>query len=83
MNNAITVRQSDLPNLFVLKAQCPPGKKVLTGGCNWNGQVDTLQFDESWPSPDMDAWNCAIAASGTLIPAWYNGIIATAVCADY
>jgi hypothetical protein len=72
-----------LPRLVDVSAQCPAGKKVVSGGCNFNGYSLEVNLDDSSPSHTATAWNCSVRIGSIYQEDPWNGVEASAICASY
>ena len=60
---------------------CPANTKIVTGGCNFDGETEKMYFDDSHPYPE--GWTCAIAALPGVEAYLYHQLTAYALCANY
>jgi type II secretory pathway pseudopilin PulG len=77
------ISEAELPGLIEVWAACPAGKKVLSGGCNFNGYATQVDFDSSHPEVDMQSWKCGMKVGTLYSYVWFTGIEATAFCANF
>lgn len=72
-----------LPTLVMTSVSCPAGKKIVSGGCNFNGYSHEVNLDESYPGQDMTTWNCAARVLSLEKEDPWTGVQASAICANY
>lgn len=72
-----------LPMLVEFSVACPAGKRVVSGGCNFNGYSLEVNLDDSSPTPDAAGWNCSVRVMSVDKPDPWTGVEASALCANY
>lgn len=72
-----------LPRLVEFSVSCPAGKKVVSGGCNFNGYSTEVNLDDSSPTPTADGWNCSVRVTSVYQSDPWTGVEASAICANY
>lgn len=72
-----------LPTIVMTAVQCPPGKRVVSGGCNFNGFSTDVNLDESFPEAGMTSWRCAVKVRSLTETNPLTGVEASAICANY
>lgn len=70
------------PIVLWATAMCPAGKKIVSGGCDFNGFA-TRNFDASSSTPNNDGWYCIVGLNKVIEGAWYDGVVSSAICADW
>lgn len=79
----ITAAEVNPAALIEISAFCPAGKKILSGGCNFNGYSEHVDFDASHPSPDLQSWFCGMKVFPLTSYVWFTGIEVHAQCANF
>lgn len=83
VNKYILISGWPLPALVEAVVSCPAGKKIVGGGCNFNGYSNQVNLDESYPGADMTTWNCAAKVYSLEQQDPWTGLQAAAICANY
>ncbi|PMW04424.1 hypothetical protein C1X52_32325, partial [Pseudomonas sp. FW306-2-1A-C05A] len=72
-----------LPRLVDVSANCPSGKRIVSGGCNFNGYSTQVNLDDSSPNSTATGWNCSVRVMSIDQPDPWTGVEASAICAYY
>lgn len=72
-----------LPRLVETFVQCPAGKTIVSGGCNFNGFSTDVMMDESGPNLTGTGWNCSFVVNSITERNPLTGLQANAICAIY
>ncbi len=72
-----------LPRLVDITVTCPAGKRVVSGGCNFNGYSTEVNLDDSSPGVQATTWNCSVKVGSVYKTDPWTGVEASAICAYY